>query len=225
MALPSMTLAEIRTAAKQRADMVNSSFVSDAEWNSFINGSGYALYDILVASYGEDYFSTTYSFTTDGTSERYALPSGFYKLLGVEVLIASSQYVTLKPFKFGERNRFARPGTVILGDLANLQYRLNGSFLWLQPMAASGQTVRIWYVPQWTALTADATTFDGISGWLDYVVVDAARKALVKEESDTAQLERELAELKDRIVGQAPNRDTAGPVRVTDVYAGADWEW
>jgi len=46
----------IRTAAKQRADLVASQFVTDPEWNSNINASLQELFDMLVQKFGNDYY-------------------------------------------------------------------------------------------------------------------------------------------------------------------------
>jgi hypothetical protein len=71
MANGQLTLLQIRDLCKQESDMVNSSFLSDAEWNSYINQSYYELYDLLVQKYGNDYFvQTPYTFITDGVSKK-----------------------------------------------------------------------------------------------------------------------------------------------------------
>src|ERR1700677_855240 len=49
-----MSLGQIRLYAQQRADRVDSNFVTTTEWNSYLNQSMYALYDILIDTY-EDY--------------------------------------------------------------------------------------------------------------------------------------------------------------------------
>ena len=72
-----MTLLELRTAARQRSDMVNSQFVSDAELNSYINQSAFEYYDLMVQKYSNDYFvAAPAQFNTDGASQVYPLPDG-----------------------------------------------------------------------------------------------------------------------------------------------------
>jgi hypothetical protein len=69
---------------------------------------------------------------------------------------------------------------------------------------------------------------DGFGGWLDYVVVDAARKALVKEESDVTALLQELAVLEKRIECAAENRDAGFPATVVDSTRSGNsggWGW
>src|SRR5262249_31311183 len=71
-----MTLGQIRLAAQQRADRVNSNFVTKPEWDSYINQSMFELYDLLVTLY-EDYFiAPPIQFVADGTTYLYPLPNG-----------------------------------------------------------------------------------------------------------------------------------------------------
>ncbi len=312
--------------------MVNSQFVTDSELDTFINGSYREWRDLLCASYGDDYFSSSHSFTTNGTSDTYALPDDFLKLLGVDLLVGS-EYVTLRPFNFNERNRYGGQ-SVAIGNSTNLRYRLNANNLWLAPRATSGQTVRLWYVPRVTALSSssdgamntdgsgtitlsgvvagDAVTvtatasngaistitltagtdfavgasdsqtaaslvnaihassildlgltayqsmsdgthviilsaeslgytfawtasahmtfdggssayLDGVQGWEEYVVVDAAIKCKEKEESDASVLAAQKAELRARIVAASKNRDASEPAKVVDRTAANEW--
>jgi hypothetical protein len=228
-----MTLAELRTAAQQRADQENSDFVSESEWNSYINQSYYELYDLLVQKYGDDYFvSTDSSIVTDGSNDRFSIASispAVYKLLGVDLQLsgtagaANGSYIQLRPFNFSERSVMG-PGS---GQLAlarsNLRYRLNGSTLWLTPLPASGQTIRLWYVPQLTSLTSDSSSADGVSGWLEYVICDAAIKAMQKEESDVSVLFAQKQALVARIESAAENRDAGSPSTVADVAGRYSW--
>lgn len=225
--LPQMTLAELRLAAQQRADMVGSQFVSDAEWSSYINSSYFELYDLLVQKYGDDYFvASPYQVTTDGQSDRYALPSDFYKLLGVDLQNTGTPngWLTLRPFTFTERNRNSITDTTTWAGRTNLRYRLNGSNVWFTPMPQSGMLMRLWYVPRLTPLTSDTDVADGVSGWLEYVVVDAAIKAMQKEESDVSVLLAQKGALIRRIESAAENRDAGSPARVADVQR-LDWAW
>ena len=321
---PRMTIDDMRTAAQQRADMVNSNFVSSTEWNSYLQGSYAMLYDLLVQKYGNEYFvaDPPYTFATDGTNDKFALPDNFFKLQGVDLLINANQsngWITLHPFNRTDRNRFLYPNVqVTFGIMSNLRYRLYGNKLWLIPTPSSGQTVRVLYVPRvptltpvittplsyyavivlgtlsaGMTLTINGTTFtystdftnattlkakilaafptwlitisgsalyitditgvqtpvawssnsaqivltpaaywsiyaDGVGGWLDYAIVDAARKALLKEESDVSALLGELAALQLRIEQAAENRDSNLPATVADSTRSGNsggWGW
>lgn len=65
----------------------------------------------------------------------------------------------------------------------------------------------------------DTTTFDGISGWEEYVVIDAAIKALIKEESDIQGLVLQKEAMLQRINEVAESRDAGIPSRVTDTQS------
>lgn len=195
------TLLQLRDRAKQEADMVNSGFVSDAEWTNYINASYQELYGVVVQAYGNDYYVATPStFVTDGINQLFALPSNFWKLLGADLRVQASQlWVTLKPFAFNDRNRFG---------LIN------------SPVPMAGQTVRLWYVPTLTPLAADADlTVSLVNGQEEYIVIDAAMKALAKEESDVSVFAGRKAAMLERIQSEAENRDAGSPARIVDTFA------
>lgn len=217
------TLGAIRTLVRQRADMVNSTFCTDAELNSFINAAYYELYDLLVQKYGDDYFATSATITTDGTNDKFNLATDFYKLLGVDLQVATNSYVTVPPFQFSDRNRYAIPNMPLLSGAATMRHRLLGSQLWLVPLPSASQTVRYWYVPRLTALANDADTVDGVSGWEEYVVVTAAIMAKDKEEGDCSVLMAEKAGLIQRIEAAAENRNAGAPQTVADVQNRNNW--
>lgn len=220
-----LTLAELRTATRQRADMVNSQFVSDAELNSYINQSYFELYDLLVSKYGDNYYvAPPYTFQTDGTNYQYALPTSplMYKLLGVDLQLANTpdSFVTIRPFEMIDRNRYAVPNFQSFYGLTNLRYRINGNNIWFTPIPAANQTIRLWYIPRMTTLTADTDTVDGISGWTEYIICDAAMKCMQKEESDVSVLMAEKQMLIKRIEAMAESRDVGSPAKVSDnLYA------
>ena len=194
-----MTLDNIVTRVRERADMVNNNFVTDNEIESYVNQSYFELYDLLVQKYGENYFVTSRSFDTDGTSSQYPLAppyasatyidysSGgggvnttsmydirldqdFFKLLGVDLKLTpqsgQESWVTIRPFQFAERNRYAVPNMQSFYGLTNLRYRLHGDNLMLTPTPAAGQTLRYWFIPRVHELMAVATcTFKAGQFW------------------------------------------------------------
>lgn len=86
--------------------------------------------------------------------------------------------------------------------------------------AAATATASVKLLSAW----ADSTSLDGISGWEEYVVVDAAIKAMIKEESDPSALMSRKMELKQRVIDSAANRDASLPSRVTDT-SSIDLGW
>lgn len=229
-----LSLGQVRLLSQQRADRVNSQFVSLPEWNSYINQSYFELYDLLVTLFEDYYLATPVNFTTDGSAS-YALPNGtnysaakaFYKLMGVDCGLntTNNAYVTLKKFDFIARNRYVYPNitSTPLG-VFNMQYRVMGDAIQFIPQPASGQTIRLWYIPRLTQLLKDTDIMDGVSGWTEYVIIDAAIKALQKEESDVSVLMAQKQAMMVRIQSSAMNRDAGQPDTISNTrMSGSFW--
>jgi hypothetical protein len=216
-----LSLKELRLMAQQRADRVGSQFVTTSEWNSYLNQSLTELYDLMETVY-EDYFlATAITFVTDGSSE-YALPTGtnyssalpFYKLVGVDLGLSSSNNarVTVNKFDFIDRNKYVYPSiTSTYMGVFNMRYRVMGDYLKFIPTPSAGQYVTMWYVPRMTKLLRDTDVSNGVNGWLEFAIIDAAIKALQKEESDVTVLAQQKQAMIDRINTAAMNRDIGQP--------------
>jgi hypothetical protein len=209
-----MTLAELITAARQRADMVNSTFIQDAEWTSYINSSYAELYDILVSRF-EDYFTAIQNFTIS-TGNTYTLPAALYKIRGIDFSLTSDSWATLRKYNFDERNRVDNSQARTLRGNFDRQYRVMGSKLYILPEGSATGSYRLWYIPRFTPLVSSTDEASNVLDFEEYIVVDAAIKALIKEESDTQVLMVIKQQLKDRIEAMAANRDTQ-PERIADV--------
>jgi hypothetical protein len=234
-----MNLGYIRYLAQLRADKLNSNFLTTDEWNSNINQSIYELYDILITKFGDDYFmAPSYSFTTTGAGS-YPLPNGvlqflntqtnttevappIYKLIGADcgVAVGNNAWVTLPRYNWIDRNKFVYPQlTANALGVFNLSYRQMGNQLYFIPRPAAGQYIQLWYIPRMTQLLKDTDMLDvSISGWVEYIIVDAAIKACTKEESYEManSLKLDKAALLERITTTAANRDVGQPNTVSD---------
>lgn len=220
-----MCLSQLILAAQQRADMEGSQFVNTQTWTSFINQANYYLYDLLIQTYGDDYYvASPHNFTTDGQNQFYALPVDFYKLLGVDLALsaANNAYATLKRFKFSDRNRNSINVRTTAYGATNLRYRLNGTKLMFNTIPSANQQARMWYAPRLTDMVLMTDVVDGVSGWTELVILEAAIRALIKEESDISALAAQRQDMVDRIKGAAESRDAAFSEVVGDVQS-LDW--
>lgn len=300
-----VALGSLRLQAQQRSDMENNPAISPQEWNQYISQSYKELYDILVSSYGNDYYvASLYNFSVTN-QQAYALPDGspsfqnangtqaqkFYKLLGVDLQYSSSPsgYVTLKRFELIERNKYAYPNVAVnFNGYSNMRYRLEGNNLYFIPIPMAGQNARIWYIPAPTSLQfqlpcvtalggticslsdttglfagmnvalagvvpngttiatlssnsvtlssnanatnpssilsfwSDSTSLDGISGWEEYIIIDAAIKAQTKQEGPLEPLMAQKAQINQRIEAMAEGRDAGQAHHVSDAL-GANY--
>ena len=221
-----VTLNYVRTLARQRADRVNSQFVTDVELNNYINASYKELYDILIQKYGDDYYvASTYTWTTDGSSVLYPLPPDFYKNLLVEVALNpqdNNSWITLRTFQRIQQNLWNYPNVYTFYGITNLRYRIDGNYLHIVPISTAGQTLRMWYAPRPAKLVQDNQIVDGVSGWEEYVIIRAAKYYLDKQESDTSKLDQELLFLKQRIEESATNRDAGQPDTISNTRTRAE---
>lgn len=207
-----ITLADIRTQIRRRANMENSQFVTDAELTGYVNAGLQELYDLITAS-SEDYYTTSATIAVDGVLKSYALPANFYKLMGVDYNLGGFP-TSMQRFVFNDRNRYVNTHQVI-------RYRIVGSNIHFEPLPPA-QTMTVWYIPAMTKLVADGDTFDAINGWEEYVILDGAIKCLVKEESDPSVLLAQKQGAMVRVQGLAKARDNAFPEKVTDASRHLD---
>lgn len=214
--MATLTLAQLRTQVRQRADMVNSQFISDSELTSFVNTSIAELYDLLVQKFGNTYFLSTANISLVSGTDTYNLPTDFYKLIGVDLVLSNGEASTMKRFEFNERNQYTT--ALYRGNfgVAYLRYHVQGNTIRFMPIPDSSDTVKVWYAPLPVYLVADGDVFNGYSGWEEYPIVDAAIKCLEKEESSTTALMNRKAYLIKRIEEAAGNRDASFSPRITD---------
>jgi len=214
-----ITLAELKTQARQRSDMENSEFVSDAELTSYVNASLAELHDLLIASYNDDYMMEENIFVST-ESLTYDLPADFYKLRGVDVRRGpTGQWATVKRYNFNRRNEQQNAYAWNLLGLPYIEYRLVGSQIRFNRTPDAQLQFRIWYHPKATKLVDNADNYDDVNGFAEYVVVDAAIKMMQKEESDVSVLMAQKEALRQRIMAMAANRDANESASVTDIYA------
>lgn len=231
-----INLGYIRYLAQLRADKLNSNFLTVDEWNSNINQSAYELYDILITKFGDQYFlAAPVVFTTTGDVS-YPLPDGItsiggsvppacYKVAGLDcgVAVGNNAWVTLPRFNWIDRNKFIYPQLQAnaLG-VFNLSYSIWQNTIYFIPRPTAGQYIQLWYVPMMTQMLQDSDMLPfSISGWSELVIVDAAIKALIKEESfDQANVLMGIkAQLLERIETTAANRDVGQPNTISDTRA------
>lgn len=234
-----INLGYLRYMSKLKADKLKSNFVTVDEWNFNINQSATRLYDLLITKFGDKYFfAPPLVFSTTGTNV-YPVPNGLnysaapalYKLSGVDCSSgAASQnngnaWFTLPTFNWIDRNRYNTlqlAGTVT--SVFGLSYCWQGSNIYFIPFPTNAQSIQLWYVPMLTQMLADIDMMPfSISGWSELVIVDAAIKALIKEESyeQAKALIDERSMLIQRIEETAANRDVGQPNVISNSRAGA----
>lgn len=211
-----LTLLQVRTQARQRANMENSSFVTDSELNDYINSSYKEFYDLLVDAV-EDYNITEFSFSiTSGNTQ--ALPATHYKFRGLDDLSDVNEPKTVRKYNWNERNDYN--SSLLLGGndkFSDVVYRIIGDNIVILPPGRAARAYKLYYTPYPSTLVADGSTLVGINGWLEYVIVDVAIKCLIKEESDIRPLTSIKNALAGRIESMKANRDQGQPEKISRI--------
>ena len=216
--MATFTESDLRTRARRRADMENSTFVTDAEVQDYLNSSIAELHDFMVKSY-EDYFVSEQTYNAPIATGGANLPDDFYKALGVDYN-SGGITSTLRAYSFTERNVYNTPYAAI-DRLAEPMYKVEGSKIKLIPNNSQSGTITLFYVPLPTQFSTTVTEIETIiPGYEEYVVVATAIRMLMKEESDTRQLELEKNQLASRIIRALSPRDTSGSFAIRDVRKG-----
>jgi len=216
--MATFTEADLRTRARRRADMENSSFVTDAEIQDYLNSSIAELHDFMVKSY-EDYFVSEQVYNVPLATGGVNLPDDFYKALGVDYS-SGGVTSTLRAFSFSERNIYNTPVAVI-DRLAQPMYKIEGSKLKLIPTNSQTGSITLYYVPLPTQFSTTVTEIETvIPGYEEFIVVATAIRMLMKEESDIGPLAAERQLLENRIIRALAPRDASGSFAIRDIRKG-----
>ena len=147
------------------------------------------------------------------------IPPAFYKLMLAEIALNPgdpNSWVTIKKYERIQQNLWNFPNVYTFYGITNLRYRISGNNIEIVPLASSGQTFRIHYAPRPKTLMQDTDTVDGVAGYEEFIIIDAAIKAMQKEESDCSLLMAQRASIIKDIEDTAANRDIGEPETVSD---------
>lgn len=212
----------------------NNALFTTAELTDNINEGLAELYDIIIGVQDQPYYLASANFSTTGTKDTYTIgPAGdiaisdFYKGKGLDVTYGQQNVITARPFMWSERNRYKWiPGRIynqpvfyqFTGKSGALATVANDSIK-LIPQPSGIFQCTLWYYPVLAPLVVGADKFDGIMGFEEFAVLDAAIKLLTKQERfEHAQLLAGMqAAEKQRILEAIPTHDAESPPRVQDV--------
>lgn len=195
--MPTATLLDLRTRARQRANMENSTFVTDTELTRLVNTHRYRLYNRLALAVPY-YFSKDHPITTVAGQIPYPLPEDFRSSQVVYAVEQLDQYRPLRNLTDFQRNVYRAP--------------------------AGAYNVMLRYTPTPPPLVDDGDMLDGFSGYDEYIVAAVARDLILKEEGDVGTLMDEMAQLAAEITSTLP-RDQGQPEYVTEVEYAIDWPY
>lgn len=212
------TLSELISRVRSRADMQNSTFVTDAEITTWLNLGGAELYDMLVDA-NEDYFTISAVSTVPQGGSAVTPPADFYKLRGLDVAVGP-KWRAVDQINFRDRNTNDDSWfNGLYGIVAQVRYRIVHNQVDLMPVNRAPGTYRLWYIPAFPKLVTSAQELPPSMsnfGWDEYMVLYAAERCLAKEESPVTDVKAERMEIATRIEKMAANRQLDRPDTVAD---------
>lgn len=218
-------LSDILTLIRQRSNMENNFFITDAELTTYTNASLAELDGIMVRDY-EEYRLNSFQaiLPNDGTSNIISIPSNMFKLRGVDYQNLGQgqpQWYTLSEFQFPERNRENNILNNIVSPWGKLKlsFRLADVGIIIQPQTQAGGVFQVWYTPKYINLVQLTDTLNiqmDCQSWVEYAVVDCCIKIFNKQNLDPSGFLAEKQALHTRIVSEAKNRDSSGPKRMAN---------
>ena len=239
-----VTLATLRSRVKQRANVEvasNSALYTAAELDDNINEGIAKLYDLVIAQQDQPYYLSQFPFSTSNAKDTYVIGAGgdipitnFYKGKGLDVNFGQNIIASARPFMWGERNRFKWYPTWIYSQPVFYLFvgKADGSVansgndaIKLLPSPGGNFSCVLWFYPIIAPLVNAGDTFDGINGFEEYAVLDAAIKLLLKQERfDHAQaLMGRQAEERLRVETMLTSHDAENPARVQDITLNDGW--
>ncbi len=210
------TLADLINSVRLRTDTVkNIGFLPDAELIGYVNESLGELDDVLVGL-SEDYKLTSSLATVTAPADSFELPDDFLKARGLDRQ-TGGQWATVYPYQLQERNRWAVPWSGV--QVEPVAYRIQGTTCKLTPEQNANGSYRLWYVPRFAPLVAldDALPwYMDSQSWSQYAIADVGAKVTMKQDMDASQWLSTKAELRQRILTAASNRDAGPPKKIVN---------
>jgi hypothetical protein len=219
------TLLDVRTLVLQRAGMQNSKFVKTPEANALINSARRDLWTLFVAHTGPKSLTSDVQVTTVAGTTSYDIPRktdqngkqrAIYSVERVGVLLDNIEYPVRKKVDsevYNFEQQAWDPATDFRYVLTDVDEALT-----ILPIANAVYTVNV-YCVWWPAVLADdADQFDDTYElpWMEYIVTQAAIQCRRKQESDTSGLERDKADIVERLMRWSEGVDQAGHHRIID---------
>ncbi len=219
-----VTLGELKKRVLEKADMVDSPFIDDTDGDSelvrVIQQSYRSLYNVIATTYKDYFIGDPVTFSIASGASTFTLDATFLKLAGVDRDLGGGQWRKIRAFNFAERNN--QNDRLYRNYYPVIRYRIIGNRLMFTPAEQAAGDYRYWFTPKPIVPIDEDDTIEGYNGWDDFIVVDAAIKCLVKEESDVSVLLMERNQLRQDIIENAMIRDESEVDVIQDVNRDTD---
>ena len=212
------TLTNMLLDVRQRTNMENSTFVTDAELTEYLNQALAKLWRRLVQNAGQPFYRSSTTYTVTSATTLQALPADFYQVQEVSAVMGGFTY-SLTPFMAAERG--ALKSATVYTALGSPQYRVQANNIEFLPVSQSF-TATLFYAPAQPRLAVGSDTFDGFSGYELAAIYEVCAVVKDKEETDPSFYQGQANAIYADIDLQMAQRDAANPERVQEVVGVPD---
>lgn len=214
------TLTNLILDVRQRTNMENSTFVTDAELTEYLNQELAELHARITANEGQPHFRTAAApFTTTVGTALYGLPSDFWRM---QEVTCTFDGVTrpMEPFMPLERASLLN-SQLIYPYTTTPRYRVQADNLEILPTSRA-VTVSLFYIARSPRLASGSDTVEGFDGYEIAAVYGACASVQQKEETDPSFYLGQKDRIYRLVDVHAGNRDGSHPERVVDVVGTDD---
>lgn len=231
--MTTITRADIRTRVRTHADFPNADQGKlDTVVNLLIDDACAEYYDLLVSVRGQEYFQSTGTLSVVAGTATYSLPADFYQLISATIEWASDEHEVLNSIA-SERETASYTNLATWDRASTKGFRIRGTqggtnTFALYPTPRTACTIRLRYVPVYTAFTADTGaggTIDCVNAWWSMIVFKVATqfRGMLGLPTDHLRIEFD-AQLK-RVTEMATERLTDEPHRIVEVQPENSSSW
>ncbi len=192
------------------------SFITDANIEERGNANLKKVYLALVRARGHEWYRAHTDITTVNLQTTYPLLVNMLQLLSVSRRVSSETWEPIWDFNESERHDFEEWPMREVGD--PIRFQLRGNNLEVQPAPRVAETLRLHYVPGFTAVTkALGNVFDGVCGFEEWAVWETLSEFQAKDSADWTLSKLKAKEWADEVESMAMKRNAGMPRRVQKV--------
>lgn len=185
-----VTLSQLRTDIADQADITGavgaSSRYTPTQLNRIINQSIQRFREKISNEGATRYLVSTSSTLSAGATSPYpfyvldlsAVSPSIVRTYGLDITV-NNVVRTLKHVPFTRRGEYGGPN---YRDIPQAWAHYQGNKLAIFPPSNATYTYVCWYLPVLADLSADGDTFDGVSGWEDFIVWDCLCRLIMKDQ-------------------------------------------
>ena len=171
----------------------------------------------LMISSVSPYYLYAATGTLTGGSGFFTMPTDLVRTYGIDVSVGG-KWRELFPFQFAERNNFEDSVWQSTGVPMYFRER-DADTIDILPTPDASYSYRIWYLPTGDDLNEDSDSFDGIAGWEDWPVHNAAMTVITRDKDihgNFVLVQSELGRIEQRIKAEAGKRHVPAATRRLD---------